>query len=517
MDAAQQDLRCFQLARKLHLLPSLNEVFTGNSLVYPIFYACLDPRAKELTKLIHLCLWRWLTPRISAAEGLTYTLNDVTDCILSFLSFPHLGPEHPPKSALLQLPLQTPPSPCHEVPEGVFVTPTATPPQPQTPSSSSNMPPPLMLQASTTSDAEHTPAARSALLSREEPASSGKAAGSDLPVRGVGRTSERDTVYRPMFYVRHLKMSSMALSTNHAIYIRMAHTLPLNEESLNPYFGRYGQVSCALQRRVRLSESPRLLSEDLVQSLLLMFQCNLHSLLIQDFVVSVDSHQNAVHAVHRAYYKELLFIAFHDVRYNTHCIADLDAMQSTSGVAYYVRLSPSKEPNATVTNFHRYGGRHKRARLHSGTASGLERVSDTSSSSLSSLDSSSSSSSSVTSVDKSFVPDVIVDGLPHWATEGQLKVFLQEHGKVESIRMSVDDLSGTFTGAILVRMSTIEEAIRLSNALHQAQFDSHTLKSGVLNERLEIESIEDGEEIRCNFEETLPASFSINLNQRAWV
>ncbi|CCW68429.1 unnamed protein product [Phytomonas sp. Hart1] len=517
MDAAQQELRCFQLARKLHLLPLLNEVFTTNSLVHPIFYPCLDPRAKELSKLIYLCLWRWLKPSISDAGGTTYPISDIADCILSFLSFSHLTPTSPPKSLLLHQSCQSSPSTFHRPTNTLLANPTVTPPQLQPPLPSSNVPPPLTLEGNSPVDTENTPSICESSSSKGDPALSNKMVGDNLLVGGADKTPEQDTLYRPMFYVRQLKEHSTALSINHAIFIRMAHTIQLNEESLNPYFGRYGQISCSLQRRVRLSEYSRPPSEEFIQSLLLMFNCDLQSLLIQDFIVSVDSYQNAVHAVHQAYYKELLFIAFHDACQDTHCIADLDVMQSNNEVCYYVRPSLTKESAPALTNHHRYGSRRKRLRLHNGAASDLERVGDMSTSSFSSLSSSSSSSSSASSIDKSFVPDVIVDGLPHWATEGQLKVLLQEHGKVESIRMSVDDLSGAFTGVILVRMSTAEEAIQLSNALHQAQFDSHTLQSGVLNDRLEIEAIEDGNEIRSILDESLPASFDINLNQRAWV
>ena len=115
-----------------------------------------------------------------------------------------------------------------------------------------------------------------------------------------------------------------------------------------------------------------------------------------------------------------------------------------------------------------------------------------------------------------FVPDVVLDGFPYWTTEDQLKVLLQEYGTLAELRLSLDDLSGAFTGCVLVRMSSLEEALHVSRALHNTLYRGYRLCCGVINERLEVVALEDGEEVRTlSVPEQFP--YDVTLNERVWV
>lgn len=108
------------------------------------------------------------------------------------------------------------------------------------------------------------------------------------------------------------------------LFIRIAKDMLMNEESLNPYFGRYGQVSCVRGRVVSLVDSGY--APVVVHLLANAFGCHPSQLLLQDFIVRVDSVSNALTAVHRAYFKELLFIALCDPDYNCYHTGDVDAL-----------------------------------------------------------------------------------------------------------------------------------------------------------------------------------------------
>lgn len=108
------------------------------------------------------------------------------------------------------------------------------------------------------------------------------------------------------------------------VFIRIAKDMLMNDESLNPYFGRYGQVSCHRGRVVGLLESGY--TPVVIHLLATSFDCHPSQILLQDFIVNVDSVFNALTAVHRAYFKELLFIALSDPEYNCYHTRDVDAV-----------------------------------------------------------------------------------------------------------------------------------------------------------------------------------------------
>lgn len=637
MNAAENDLRCYQLARQLHLLPQLQQVFTHNTLVYPFFHVCLDPRAKQEARLLLLCLRRWLTvgsSSLTAPEA--HTTHAISHLVLSFCAFPQYVTAPAPRSRFLSSggtvgvggggtpSLQTT-APTSPLGQSVSGTPQARPTA-ESAAAPPPLPPPLPLPSSPDSQAlprssttpTHTPAKEAdtitplqlegSLLHRTPlqrppplsvvspgevvPSAEATPSGKDRGGPGSARlpgpppppppdSPQRDSAMlsaiassaaspfltavaeraesaefpasdevslKPMFYLRPdphepgagtvsttASRASLHLSPNgtHRLYVRMLHQRELNEELLNPYFGRYGQVSCELQRRARLVDCG--LSVETAQALAELHHCpHPNDLLVQDFIVLVDSHQNAVSATHRAQYKELVLVALHDPALNAFTLTDVDLMMAECTMVLRMESAAAADESKEMT--HRAARQRRKRereeerrqrrqqRRRRGSRSTSSSSSDSSSSSSSgSSDSSSGSSSSSNSTTSSeenrrFVPDVVVDGFPYSTTEDQLKVLLQEHGTVVSLRLSVDDLSGAFTGAVLVRMATPEEAVRVSEALHGMVHQGGTLTSGVLNERLEMVSLLDGAEVRCPAPpEAHQPHFNVMVNEQVWV
>lgn len=568
MDIPDCDLQNYQLARQLHMMSNLYEVFLTNAMCYPLFYDSLHPDAKRQARTVLLALHR-VFERGSRGDTLftrspyrLYTMR----CILSYLVYadcPLTWPSRVPRQ--VQSLTTTPPV---ELP--------ATPLQLATVPSSLDATPLRLDGGAESVGAVHTPGgpddhagapARSPQqqptppLTRAVPPPA--AASAPLPVS--------DIMARPLFFIRPLNESVTDRSTPHfgtttQIYVRMIHPHLLNEESLNPYFGRYGQVDCAAIQRTPLEHYAVHLGEAATEALHQLFASSMtadsSSLYVQDFIISVDSHQNAVHAVRRAYYKELACIALHDPAgtRNTHCLADVNLWMRRHAFVWRLRAevpttrSAEKDAGATTEAAaaakrrkrmrakHRLQERRRKRRAvlgeggdsdaaSSARASDAEGDSSSSSNSGSSSSGSSRGSSESSSHDDSnssssslsveddlarFVPDVLLDGFPYWTTEDQLKVLLQEYGTVAELRLSLDDLSGAFTGCVLVRMSSLEEAMRVSRVLHGSVHRGHRLVSGVINERLEVVALEDGEEVRvAAIPDQVP--YDVSLNERVWV
>ncbi|KPA84992.1 putative Rna-binding protein [Leptomonas pyrrhocoris] len=567
MDLAGYDLQNHQLARQLHLMSHLYEVFLTNAMCYPLFYESLHPSAKQQARTVLLALNRVFekgerggSTFFTRSPYRLYTMR----CVLSYLVYP---------DCILPWPR------C--VSRLIGSSTTATAPQLE---ETQSTPPPLPATASSSLDA--TPLRSDSTVETVAPAQthggstdpSSTAAQSPpapslppplspaalKPASSVvaAPAAVADIALRPLFYIRPVAAqgtdrSAPYFGTTTQIYVRMVHPHLLNEESLNPFFGRYGQVDCTAIQRTSLLHYAAQLGEAATEALHQLFAASNTSdssaLYVQDFIISVDSHQNAVHAVRRAYYKELVCIALHDATgvHNTHCLADVNGWMRRHAFVWRLRgevgvSAAEKEAaeNAAVAaavakrrkrarakHRRREQKRRRRAVLGKGGSSSHSSASTSASESdadkdgessgsesgsSSTTDSSSSSSSGVEDDLAQFVPDVVLDGFPYWTTEDQLKVLLQEYGTVVELRLSLDDLSGAFTGCVLVRMSTLDEAIHVSRALHDTLHRGHRLISGVINEKLEVVALEDGEDVRIPaIPEQVP--YDVSLNERVWV
>lgn len=623
MDLAASDMRNYQLARQLHLLPQLHDVFTSNALCYPLFYQSLAPAVRQQVRTILLALQRRFSTHVhvtgtTAATAATvarrYSMASMR-LVLSFLAFPELPTERAggvssflgaapigrpelgtPRMAALPAPAAAPP------PSSAEATPQALTPQPpplNSPGGVERLPVSKKEQEEGTSSASVAAATTTAAAAA---VASGGASPVSRPVRTPQlppNTSAPGVITRALFFVRptsattHAERAAPHFGTTVHLYVRMVHPNPLNEESLNPYFGRYGQVDVTPLQRTPLPQCVPYLGEAVADALLQLFPVAEagDTLYVQDFIIAVDSHQNALHAVRRAYYKELVCIALHDPAAdggcNTHCIADVNAWMRRHPFVWRLRADPRtaaaaaaaaasdakaaaaagsgaatvERARAAAERRHRKRARARQRRHErklkrrsvlgiapdedsvgsSATSSSdtdddaaagkteaghttKARRSGSSESEHSSSSASSSSSSASSESDKAsqqgdaatFVPDVLLDGFPYWTTEDQLKVLLQEHGTVAELRLSVDDLTGAFTGCVLVRMSTAAEALSLSNAVHNTLYRGYRLISGVVNERLDVVALEDGREVRqpCPPDQV---PHDVTLNERVWV
>eukprot|EP00796_Vickermania_ingenoplastis_P002032 gene2032-1222_t len=341
------------------------------------------------------------------------------------------------------------------------------------------------------------------------------------------------------FYVAPL--SGDAPHHTDKIFVRFAKE-EMGEESLNTYFGRYGQVSCTRCRMVRLLDGG--FTPVMVDFLSSAIDCHPSQILLQDFIIRLDSMNNAVQAVQRAYYKELLFIALSDEEHNMYGPADVDKLLQgflpRRWPYFPLPLQLPEEPVATPGDLDAAAfRRHKRKRTHrfrrllrhreSPAPPAADRLSTSSSSNSSSSSSSASSTSGSASLSSSssdeddeaggagdFVPDVVITGFPYWTTVDQIRVLLQAFGTVVSLRLSVDDRNGVFHGAVLVGMSAPLEALRLSEGMHGWDLQGYTLTSGIITPGLDVVSLLTGE-VREKNEEPLSEHFSISVNERLWV
>ncbi|XQJ29888.1 RNA-binding, protein, putative [Leishmania guyanensis] len=566
MDLAACDLQNYQLARQLHMLPQLYEVFVSQVMCYPLFYQSLHPAVRQLARAILLSLNR----RFSASASTTGELPvarryhvDNMHLVLSFLAFPE---HHTDRGScvsrlvgaapLSKLEFGTPTQEAVPAPSGSLeATPTSLTPQRAGPAIAATTlaEPPLLPQVV------------------EDPPS-GRVSGSASPVSKPAKLPTTaavgavlDFMSKALFFLRptsttaHAHRAAPHFGETPHLYVRMVHPHQLNEESLNTYFGRYGQVDVTALQRTPVQQYVQYLGEAATEALLQLFPSTETSdmLYVQDFIITVDSHQNALHAVRHAYCKELVCIAFHDATVgggsNTHCLADVNNWMRQHAFVWRLQADPrviaSTTSAAVALSSAASEKRRKRARaqrrrrrrkmkhrsvfgIAADDASGGSATSSTSLSEeegagkyVGRSDSSSSDSSSSSSTSESdsaeanlagFVPDVVLDGFPYWTTEDQLKVLLQQYGTVSELRLSVDDLSGAFTGCALVRMASVEEALNLSRAVHNTLYHGYSLISGVVNERLEVVALEDSREVR------LPSTpgqvpLDVRMNERVWV
>ncbi|CBZ29748.1 putative RNA-binding, protein [Leishmania mexicana MHOM/GT/2001/U1103] len=568
MDLAAIDFQNYQLARQLHMLPQLYDVFVSQVMCYPMFYQSLHPAVRKLVLVILLSLNR----RFNASAGATGEVPigrryqvDSMRLVLAFLSFPEYHMDRVScvsrlvaTAPLSKLELSTPTQGAVATPSGSLdATPTSLTPQCAVPAIATTTPSELRL---TPQVVEDTPSERA----------SGSASPASKPVHPpttAAAAALTGVMSRALFFVRptaataHADRTAPHFGETAHLYVRMMHPHQLNEESLNPYFGRYGQVDVTPLQRIPVQQYVQYLGETVTEALLHLFPSTESgdTLYVQDFIITVDSHQNALYAVRHAYCKELVCIALHDATAgggsNTHCLADVNNWMRRHAFVWRLRADPRAVANeasaAAAAAAHSTAAtekRRKRARARrrrhertmkrrsilgiaaddtSSTPSSEERVAGkgagSSAGSSGSSSSSSDSSSSPTSDGDSaaddlddFVPDVVLDGFPYWTTEDQLKVLLQQYGTVAEMRLSVDDLSGAFTGCVLVRMATVEEALTLSRAVHNTLYRGYSLVSGVVNERLEVVALEDGREVRMqSMPDQVPPD--VTLNERVWV
>ncbi|KAK7195820.1 RNA-binding, protein [Novymonas esmeraldas] len=576
-ELAACDLQNYQLARQLHILPQLYDVFVSNAACCPLFYDSLPPAARRLARLVLLSLHRSFGARVVPAAR-RYLLDSL-QLIVSFLSFP----EHPADREGCRSSLLTVAPSIQSVPN------TPKPVTLTSPAGVAASAPAYELPASRTADG--APPGPTSI-----PPSPASRPATQPAAPAVATAGLPSIMTKPMFFVRPTAVAAATGaapqfgSTTTHLYVRMVHPHLLNEESLNPFFGRYGQVDVVPLQRTPLQQYVPHVGDAVAAALQHLFPSAEvgDTIYVQDFIIAVDSHQNALQALRRAYYKELVCIALHDTTVdcgggsssnNTHCVADVDRWMRHHPFVWRMRADPrsvakekaaaaaaaavaSEEDAAAAAAHQRRKRARARKRRHArrvkrrsvlGIAAGDTSTSSTdedgsdkdgatttgagdtrhrgarsnrssSSSSSSSISGSSSSSSSSTGSDgdaggdglAGFVPDVLLDGFPYWTTEDQLKVLLQEHGTVVELRLSVDDLTGAFAGCVLVRMSTAAEALALSRALHNFHYRGFPLLSGVVNERLAVVALEDGAEVR------LPsppehAMFNVALHDRVWV
>lgn len=431
MNAVTQDLHHYHLARLLHLVPHLHRVYVENCFLLPLFFACVSPAAKRHARFVLLCLQRRFG---------SHCASDVCIHILSFLSFPEFAapPPSPPIRPVRGQQLLVPGAKKRARDEA------------DGGESAGHLRPQLANAAAVAEGRvveekeEHHGSVSRLMTDTEE---GGKQVATDL-----------------MFYVRPpvaatTKVAATSAKTTPNLFVRMVSEYPLNEETMNTYFGRYGQVSCTLLR----------------QQLLSVDEHTEGSSVLQDFIVTVDSTHNALQAVRHAYYRELVFIALHDPAHNLYTIDDVDRMLHDVAVEVV-----------------------ERSACH-GTVSEAERE-----------------ESAAALLLHSFVPDVVVDGLPYWLTVDQLRASFSEYGRVEDVRIAVDDRSGAFTGTALLRMSSVMEAVAASEGLNGAVLKDHPLVSGVLDDRLNIVSLRHGTIIRPA-DEVVPEYCDLTENHRRWV
>lgn len=180
----------------------------------------------------------------------------------------------------------------------------------------------------------------------------GETAG-DAPTRTLrsGLTAVAE-YQQPIFYIRPpTRQPQTAPTTSTSVlFVCMIHRELLNEEALNTYFGRYGQVGATLHTRRRIRETALLPLTRGVNSIPALrhprrsaspldaqsgttpsatsyaSHMNAGTWWLQTFLVTVDSAANAELAVTRAFYRELLFIARHDEAHNSMTMNDVESL-----------------------------------------------------------------------------------------------------------------------------------------------------------------------------------------------
>lgn len=469
---SERQLHGFHLARQLHLVAQFEQTVTYGALVCPIFHFCLRPEVQAAAQADYAVLQEVLKARLpclsvragvpstdAAKEAAHYAPSVLSQRILSFLDYEEL---------------------LTSLSERV---------------------------SSTTAETQGNIGSEASTALPEGEGEGKNALSSSLPA-----------ARRPAFYVvpplHSSKDSSDASRPSAAfttggygggyhktsqIFVRLIKDCEFEDEVLNTYFGRYGMVSSSRCRMVHLLDSGfSPLTVDLLAS---SFQCHPSQLLLQDYWINLDSSSNAIMAVHRAYFKELLFIALSDPVFNHYTAMDVDVVLQSVVPQHLAPVRPSElvpeeavretdgrgmvgEESLALSAEAMKNKTRKRRRSFFGSGhdiddSGLDNDSTSSSddSGSSFFGSERSGSSSFLSTDGSapgesksqtFVPDVVLHGFPYWITAEQIKWMLEPFGVVCSFELSIDDRTGVFTGAVLVRMATAMEALQLSTGLHGA-------------------------------------------------
>lgn len=242
------------------------------------------------------------------------------------------------------------------------------------------------------------------------------------------------------------------------LYVRMMSPHSLSDEELNRYFGRYGQVNSKLLRSVELRD------ESGGSGIPSMFRSTMNRVVyLQDFLVLVDSPRNLLLALYEIRDPDVLFVAPHDPTRNVYRGAQLDdAMPLLHRGEMWIGEAGEGVP-------------------HSGEGSGNNHTDGN------------------TLSGAPFIPELIVDCLPYWWTSDQIGDYCRGFGHCVTIRLSIDDRSGAFTGAALIRMSTLEETLKAAEGLNgkvvREEGAEHSLICGVVDSALNIVSLRDGSTI----------------------
>jgi hypothetical protein len=223
------------------------------------------------------------------------------------------------------------------------------------------------------------------------------------------------------------------------LFVQIVSEQPFTGEEMNRHFGRYGQVSCSLLRKVAFSDGAP--AGDRGPPL------RKRTLLRQSFIVAVDSSINAQRAIFEAVHPEVELVAPSDQTRNRYRIADVPCEQELFVFSEVVPLE------GAVLGRETNGSREE---------------------------------------DGGFVPEVLVDNVPYHVTPHQIAEHAGEFGTVMRVRMGIDDRSGAFNGAALVLVQTPEEALAVSEGLHGRVLEGATLTCGVLDERLNLVSLRNG-------------------------
>jgi hypothetical protein len=218
-----------------------------------------------------------------------------------------------------------------------------------------------------------------------------------------------------------------------SLFVRMRSETAMHEDELNRYFGRYGQT-----RAVALESTGSDPSLPLSSGL---------SSGVTDYLVLVDSATNAMAAVTEVDNPDVLFVAFSDAQRND-CSRDdipatwLPGRQGTDRLAVALRSVTLLAEAAMADSL------ADRAALGQGD---------------------------------SFVPDLVLLGLPPWVTPDQLAEYFLPFGQVSEILHATDDRSGASCGAALVRMGSSASCIKAAASMHERSIGGATVKCGVVD------------------------------------
>lgn len=240
------------------------------------------------------------------------------------------------------------------------------------------------------------------------------------------------------------------------VFSRMLTASMLNDDEMNRFFGRFGQVNCKRVRCEAVTPSEKggwtfdatsqlaLGSAAALSTGRSMSRRGQTSLWLQDFIIEVDLPANALLALEELRDPAILFIAPSHPDRNLYTSADLDAA-----------LAAAQESLAVV------------------------HIED----------------ATVLNDDDAYIPDLVVDRVPYWYSPDQFAFLIAAFGEHTSIRYSVDDKSGAFTGAVLLTMATAEGVRKAAHGLQGKiiEQDQPPLVCGVLNDKFQIESLLDPE------------------------